>query len=232
MGKDKKKKEKDKLKKKQKSGKALKKSKEMLLNDNVVSQEESDERYNWHDWDDDDDDDDGMIVEPEDSQVNPELEEVPDGDESEPKVLLADTTPKPEIEQTKADSESETTQIKADNAPETTQIDTENVSGGQVQCDTSPVFPEKLSDAAVLVVFQALSDENRVKIMNLLAEREMCTSELLEAVKVVQSTMSHHMKVLCDAGLVSTHRVGKRSCYAARRDTLEQMQAYLERWKA
>lgn len=255
MGKDKKKKEKDKSKKKQKSGKALKKNREVLQNENVVSQKKSDEQYDWHDWDDDDDD--GMVVEPEDSQVNTELEEVPDGVGSEPEELLDEMAPKPEAVQVKTDSkletvqakvdsESETAQTKADNAPKTTQTDTENVSGDIEKFKefpvegknfvftsgiTTPVFPEKISDAAVLAIFQALSDENRMKIMNLLAEREMCTSELLEAVNVVQSTMSHHMKVLCDAGLVRTRRVGKRSCYAVRRDTLDQVEAYLENWK-
>jgi len=92
--------------------------------------------------------------------------------------------------------------------------------------------PLKIPDDAftqkMLVIFQALSDENRLKIINLLAERERSTPELLESIDIVQSTMSYHMKALSEAGLVQSRRVGKRSCYSVRKDTLEQAAAYFE----
>lgn len=84
------------------------------------------------------------------------------------------------------------------------------------------------STQEMLAIFQALSDENRLKIMNLLAKGELSTPELLESVDIVQSTMSHHMKALSEAGLVQSRRVGKRSCYRVRKDTLERLTTYLE----
>ncbi|MCD7957436.1 MAG: metalloregulator ArsR/SmtB family transcription factor [Lachnospiraceae bacterium] len=80
-------------------------------------------------------------------------------------------------------------------------------------------------------LFQALSDENRLKILNLLSEQEMCSAELLQSVAVAQSTMSHHMKVLNECGLVSCRRDGKRICYTIRRDTLEQLESMIRHWK-
>ncbi|MCD8335886.1 MAG: metalloregulator ArsR/SmtB family transcription factor [Lachnospiraceae bacterium] len=88
--------------------------------------------------------------------------------------------------------------------------------------------PDDASAQEMLVIFQALADENRLKIMNLLSGRELSTPELLESVHIVQSTMSHHMKVLCEAGLVCSRKEGKRSCYSVRKDTLEQAAVYFE----
>ncbi|MCD8014552.1 MAG: metalloregulator ArsR/SmtB family transcription factor [Lachnospiraceae bacterium] len=78
----------------------------------------------------------------------------------------------------------------------------------------------------MLPVFQALSDENRLKIMNLLSVHERTTPELLELVDVVQSTMSHHLKILTEAGLISCRKQGKRSCYSIRPDTFAQIETY------
>ncbi|MCD7744458.1 MAG: metalloregulator ArsR/SmtB family transcription factor [Lachnospiraceae bacterium] len=82
------------------------------------------------------------------------------------------------------------------------------------------------TELPMLPVFQALSDENRLKIIRLLTIRERTTPELLEQVDVVQSTMSHHLKILTEAGLISCQKKGKRSCYSIRPDTFAQIGAY------
>lgn len=48
-------------------------------------------------------------------------------------------------------------------------------------------------------VFKAMSDENRLKILELLREREYNASELLEEMDFGQSTLSHHMRILLSA---------------------------------
>ena len=48
-----------------------------------------------------------------------------------------------------------------------------------------------------LRVFRALSDENRIKILEKLSEGEQCACCLLEGLGISQSTLSHHMKILC-----------------------------------
>lgn len=62
-------------------------------------------------------------------------------------------------------------------------------------------------------VFRALSDESRIQILKLLAGKELCGAELLELVPIVQSTLSHHMKVLCESGLVSCRKQGRWAYY-------------------
>ena len=58
-------------------------------------------------------------------------------------------------------------------------------------------------------IFKAFSDENRLNILCLLAARERCACELLDEVRIGQSTLSHHMKILCDAGIVNGRKDGK-----------------------
>ncbi|MBE9544007.1 MAG: winged helix-turn-helix transcriptional regulator, partial [Proteobacteria bacterium] len=53
-----------------------------------------------------------------------------------------------------------------------------------------------------LKVMKALSDPNRVKIIKLLQQKMMCVCELQGALKIAQPTVSKHLKVLEEAGLV------------------------------
>ena len=76
-------------------------------------------------------------------------------------------------------------------------------------------------------VFRALGDVHRLKILDMLAAREMNAGEILEAVDVVQSTLSHHMKTLTDAGLVIPRRSGKWTYYALDNKALQEAVAYL-----
>jgi ArsR family transcriptional regulator len=57
-------------------------------------------------------------------------------------------------------------------------------------------------------VMKALSDPNRVKILKLLQHRELCVCELQAALGVAQPTVSNHLKVLENAGLVSYKKDG------------------------
>lgn len=58
-------------------------------------------------------------------------------------------------------------------------------------------------------VFKAFCDENRLYILTLLESGEKCACKLLEALHIGQSTLSHHMKILCDSGVVNGRKEGK-----------------------
>jgi ArsR family transcriptional regulator len=74
-------------------------------------------------------------------------------------------------------------------------------------------------------VMKALSDPTRVKILKILERRSMCVCELQTALGSAQSTTSKHLKILEDAGLVTSHKDGlwvnytladgRQSAYAA-----------------
>lgn len=63
-------------------------------------------------------------------------------------------------------------------------------------------------------IFKALSDENRIRILQLLGTGEKCACILLEDLNVTQPTLSHHMKILCDCGVVSGRKEGKWMHYS------------------
>lgn len=65
-------------------------------------------------------------------------------------------------------------------------------------------------DAAV---FKAFCDVNRLQILEILRSGEKCACVLLESLQISQSTLSYHMKILCDSGIVTSHNVGKWTHY-------------------
>lgn len=63
-------------------------------------------------------------------------------------------------------------------------------------------------------VFKALCDPNRLLILELLQNGEACACSILDVLKIGQSTLSHHMKILCESGMVSSRRDAKWTYYA------------------
>lgn len=64
------------------------------------------------------------------------------------------------------------------------------------------------------MVFKAFCDENRLMILELLQTGEKCACKLLEDLQIGQSTLSHHMKILCEAGVVTWRKDGKWIYYS------------------
>ena len=67
---------------------------------------------------------------------------------------------------------------------------------------------------ATVRVFKAFCDANRLTILSLLQNGELCACKLLEALQIGQPTLSHHMKILCDAGIVTGRKEGKWTHYS------------------
>lgn len=63
-------------------------------------------------------------------------------------------------------------------------------------------------------VFRAFCDENRLRILEMLQSGEKCACKLLEKLNIGQSTLSHHMKILCESGIVTGRREGKWTHYS------------------
>ena len=61
---------------------------------------------------------------------------------------------------------------------------------------------------------KALADETRQKIMQVCCCRQLSVSEIVAQIDVTQPTVSHHLKVLRDAGLVRVERRGKEIYYS------------------
>ncbi len=65
---------------------------------------------------------------------------------------------------------------------------------------------------------KALADENRLAVMLSLQHGEKCGCVLLEELNITQPTLSHHMKILCDSGLVNGRKEGKWMYYSISRE--------------
>ncbi len=70
-------------------------------------------------------------------------------------------------------------------------------------------------------VFKALCDETRLMILDILKGGEKCACIILEKVNVGQSTLSHHMKILVDSGIVSSRKDGKWTYYSINNEGVE-----------
>jgi ArsR family transcriptional regulator, arsenate/arsenite/antimonite-responsive transcriptional repressor len=75
--------------------------------------------------------------------------------------------------------------------------------------------------------FQALSDETRLQIIDLLRGGERCVCELTEALDAAQSRLSFHLKVLKDAGLVTDRREGRWSYYTLAPEAFAQLREFV-----
>ena len=70
-------------------------------------------------------------------------------------------------------------------------------------------------------VFKALCDERRQRILELLHSGEKCACVLIDEMGMPQSSMSYHMKILCDSGIVTSREEGKWTHYQISRQGSE-----------
>ncbi len=75
-------------------------------------------------------------------------------------------------------------------------------------------------------VCKALSDESRVKIMLMLSSGATNACDFMDALNISQPTLSHHLKILSEAGLVHFEKDGKWRIYALS-ESGERMVAYI-----
>lgn len=61
----------------------------------------------------------------------------------------------------------------------------------------------------ILTITKALSDENRVRALMMLAGGELCVCQIIEMLGLAPSTVSKHMSILRQAGLVETRKEGR-----------------------
>ncbi len=79
----------------------------------------------------------------------------------------------------------------------------------------------------VASICKAMSDENRLKIIEMLTKGEKCGCDLLDQLQVTQPTLSHHMKVLSDCGLVESRKDGKWSHYSINCERFSEFKDYI-----
>ena len=77
-------------------------------------------------------------------------------------------------------------------------------------------------------ICKALGDANRLEIVQMLSDGEKCGCKLLEKFEITQPTLSHHMKILVDCGLVNDRKEGKWHHYSLNGETLKAYTMFFE----
>jgi ArsR family transcriptional regulator len=90
----------------------------------------------------------------------------------------------------------------------------------------TPALPAAEAEA-LAARFKALADPTRVAILNRLAQGEACVCDLNATFELSQPTISHHLRVLRDAGLVDASRRGTWAFYRVVPDALEELSGVL-----
>lgn len=82
---------------------------------------------------------------------------------------------------------------------------------------------------SVAQIFKALGDEKRLKIVERIAsQKEVCACNLLDELDVSQPTLSHHMKLLRDCGLVNVRKEGRWMHYSINKECFEEVRDLFE----
>ncbi len=93
---------------------------------------------------------------------------------------------------------------------------------------TLPIAPSVGDPPETLLsAFQALSDANRLRIVDALRDGERCVCKLVDALDMAQPLLSHHLRALREAGLVRDRREGRWAHYALVPEALEALEAFL-----
>ena len=85
-----------------------------------------------------------------------------------------------------------------------------------------------IDNRQIVRIWKALGDERRIEILDLLKIGERCACELLERLDIGQSTLSHHMKILCDSGIVNYRKQGKWMYYSINYDLAKELSLFFE----
>jgi ArsR family transcriptional regulator len=115
-------------------------------------------------------------------------------------------------------------------------IDSSNIEMTPAAVTPAAVTPAAVTPVAVdappaltdlLTVFKALSDPNRLAIIECLVSGQHCVCELQGALELPANLLSHHLRVLREAGLVRDQRRGRWIDYALEPSTLHTLQTTL-----
>ena len=101
--------------------------------------------------------------------------------------------------------------------------------GGSPAVGITPKFSPTLAEEEAVTqarLLKALADPTRLRILSLLSryEGEVCVFEIVESFTLEQPTISHHLRILRDAGLVDCRKKGLCAYYYVRREALNRAQ--------
>lgn len=77
-------------------------------------------------------------------------------------------------------------------------------------------------------IFKALSEEGRLKILKFISGCERCACEVQEQLDLTQPTISHHMKILTQAGIINSEKKGRWMHYSINKEKMLEVSEFLQ----
>ena len=81
----------------------------------------------------------------------------------------------------------------------------------------------------VALIAKALSDANRIRIIEMLVDGEKSGCEILEELDISQPTLSHHMKILTECNILNSKKTGKWQIYSINSENFNEFKLYIMR---
>lgn len=78
-------------------------------------------------------------------------------------------------------------------------------------------------------LINALSDENRLKIILFLSEGERCVCQIFENLNLAQNLVSHHLKILREKKLISSRKDGRWVRYSLNKDKVKELRVFFDK---
>lgn len=85
-----------------------------------------------------------------------------------------------------------------------------------------------MTNLAIVNIFKALADENRVRALLALQKQELCVCQIVELLQLANSTVSKHMSILKQAGLVESEKKGRWVYYKLAENSAHSIDRILE----
>ena len=85
---------------------------------------------------------------------------------------------------------------------------------------THPLLTDEAELKERALIFQALGNETRLKILGMLSVKELCTCDIVETLSGAATTVAFHLRMLEEARLISSRQVGRFTLYQLNRELL------------
>lgn len=83
-----------------------------------------------------------------------------------------------------------------------------------------------MDNCEIVKILKALGDDTRIEIFGMLRDGKLCGCKILENLNITQPTLSHHMKILCECGIVTAERDWRRTYYSIDCRKLKELTAF------
>ena len=87
-----------------------------------------------------------------------------------------------------------------------------------------------ISNIDAVLLYKAMSDETRLKILEMLIKEELCACHILEVFNITQPTLSYHMKILVECDLVESRKDGNWMRYKLNQVRVRELNQFMNQF--